>query len=93
MYSCCDYLHICFCSKQEGEKRGAHGRISETQNCRRRSKGSKFKKRIRSPYEIILNWVKRADYAIDSADIETGQIITAMTVTSAAKLAPVSCSH
>ena len=45
--------------------------------------GVKFQvqKSYQDSYDALLNWAKRADYTIDKADKETGQIITAMAVT------------
>src|SRR5947207_1532349 len=45
--------------------------------------GVKFQvqKSYQDTYEALLNWVKRADYTIESADKETGMITTAMTIT------------
>jgi hypothetical protein len=37
-------------------------------------------KSYQDTYEALLNWVKRADYTIESADKETGIITTAMTI-------------
>jgi hypothetical protein len=37
-------------------------------------------KSYEAAYETVLNWVKRSDYTLDSADKDSGQIITAMTV-------------
>lgn len=38
-------------------------------------------KSYQDTYDLLLNWVKRADYTIESADRENGWITTAMTIT------------
>ena len=45
--------------------------------------GIKFQvsKSYQDTYESALNWIKKADYTIELADKETGQIATAMTIT------------
>ncbi|HEY2381428.1 MAG TPA: hypothetical protein VGK48_09655 [Terriglobia bacterium] len=45
--------------------------------------GVKFQvqKSYAESYDVLLNWVKRADYTIESADKENGLISTAMTIT------------
>ncbi len=58
-------------------------RIEESAKPKSVSGGVKFE--VQKPYdvvyEVILNFLKRADYNIESASKEIGQIITAMTVT------------
>lgn len=56
--------------------------VEESAKPRGISGGVKFQvaKPFDAVYESALNFLKRADYAIDSADKDAGQIVTAMTI-------------
>lgn len=67
----------------QGRKEKKQARIEESAKPKNVAGGVKWQaaKSYQDSYDAVLNWIKRADYTIESADRDTGQVVTAMSVT------------
>jgi Holliday junction resolvasome RuvABC DNA-binding subunit len=75
----------CFCSAGGAQSlsQQRQAKVDESARPKNVSGGTNFQVQLPydTAYDEVLNWIKRANYTIDSADKTTGQVITAMTIT------------